>query len=329
MRADLAVRRPPLPGQGGYSPYLRYAFDGKETIHFVATEDHPRNFDNSLYHGFLRDGEIHYSDGKVLGPASKTVEANVATWDLTKVFAGDPDNVAWIDDVKLDRDGHPHLLFSVKKDGRGTHGKGGMDIRYHHGRWDGRAWQTREIAHAGTRLYQGEDDYTGLAVFDRNDLDVVYISTNADPATGQPLKSGADNRRHHELYRGTTADSGTDVAVGADHGELHDGQPAADRTRLARPADDPRLDARHVQVQPGRVDHGGRRDGACECEEACRQLSPRSVADPSIPAASGNLEKSFLGRILILWGTDGASELPCMIGLPAYRRALARTGERP
>jgi hypothetical protein len=66
----------------------------------------------------------------------------VATWDLTKVFAGDPDNVAWIDDVKLDHDGHPHLLFSVKKDGRGTHGKGGMDIRFHHGKWDGRAWRT-------------------------------------------------------------------------------------------------------------------------------------------------------------------------------------------
>jgi hypothetical protein len=196
-----------LRGRGGYSPYLRYAFDGKETIHFAATEDHPRNFDNSLYHGFLRGGQIHYSDGKVLGPASSSVKANQATWDLTKVFAGDADNVAWIDDVKLDRDGHPHLLFSVKKDGWGTRGKGGMDIRFHCGAWDGKAWQTREIAHAGTRLYSGENDYTGLAVFDRNNLDVAYISTDADPASGQPLISSADNRRHHELYRGVSSDS--------------------------------------------------------------------------------------------------------------------------
>ena len=60
---------------------------------------------------------IHYSDGKVLGPASKSVEANVATWDLTKVFAGDPDNVAWIDDVKLDRDGlsPPALLGEERR----------------------------------------------------------------------------------------------------------------------------------------------------------------------------------------------------------------------
>jgi hypothetical protein len=132
----------------------------------------------------------------------------MATWDLTRVFAGDPDNVAWVDDLKLDHDGHPHLLFSVKQDGRGTHGKGGMDIRFHHGRWDGQGWRTHEIAHAGTRLYPGENDYTGLSVFDRNHLEVVYISTDADPATGRPLVSSADNRRHHELYRGSTADGG-------------------------------------------------------------------------------------------------------------------------
>jgi hypothetical protein len=195
-------------GKGGYSPYMRYAFDGKDTIHFVATEDHPRNFDNSLYHGFLREGQIHFSDGKVLGPASTTVDASTATWDLTRVFTGDPDHVAWIDDVKLDAEGRPHALFSVKRDGRGTHGHGGLDIRFHHGFWDGRAWQTHEIAHAGSRLYRGEDDYTGLAVFDRKNLDVVIISTNADPATGRPLVSHADNRRHHELYRGSTVDSG-------------------------------------------------------------------------------------------------------------------------
>jgi hypothetical protein len=197
-----------LLGKGGYSPYLRYAFDGKDTIHFVATEDHPRNYDNSLYHGYLRDGEIHFSDGRVLGPLGKSTEAKNATWDLTKAFAGDPDNVGWIDDVKLDRDGRPRMLFSVKKDGRGTRGKGGLDIRFHYGRWDGKAWQTSQMAYAGARLYAGEDDYTGLAVFDRNDLNVVYISTDADPVTGKPLVSAADQRRHHELFRGTTADAG-------------------------------------------------------------------------------------------------------------------------
>jgi hypothetical protein len=198
-----------LRGKGGYSPYLRYAFDGKDTLHVVATEDHPRNYDTSVYHGFLRDGVIHLSDGKALGPLSASADTTFASWDLTRVFPGDPDNVCWLDDLKLDRHGHPRVVFSVKKDGRGTHGKGGLDIRFHYGRWDGTSWRTHEMAYAGARLYRGEDDYTGLAALDRHNPDVVYLSTDADPVTGQPLVSAADSRRHHELFRGSTPDSGT------------------------------------------------------------------------------------------------------------------------
>jgi hypothetical protein len=197
-----------LQGKGGYSPYVRYAFDGKDTIHLIATEDHPRNYDNSVYHGFLRDDLIHYSGGKVLGPLSKSSDTKVTAWDLTKVLAGDADNVCWIDDLKLGKDGHPYAIFSIKKDGRGTGGKGGMDIRFYYGRWDGASWRTHEMAYAGSRLYAAEADYTGLAALDRNDPGVVYISTDADPVTGEALVRGADDRRHHELFRGVTSDSG-------------------------------------------------------------------------------------------------------------------------
>ena len=77
-----------------------------------------------------------------------------------------------------------------------------------YGRWDGSAWRVHEIAYAGTRLYAGEDDYTGLAALDPNNPDVVYISTDAEPVTGTPLVSTADGERHHELFRGTTRDFG-------------------------------------------------------------------------------------------------------------------------
>jgi hypothetical protein len=197
-----------LVGKGGYSPYVRYAFDGKKTIHFIATEDHPRNYNNSVYHGFIRDGLLHFSDGKVAAPLSKSGDTKVTAWGLTKVFAGDADNVCWIDDVRLDREGKPRVIFSVKKDGRGAGGKGGLDIRFYYGRWDGTAWRTHQLAYAGSRLYAYEADYTGLAVLDRQRPDVVYISTDADPVSGKPLVSAADNRRHHELFRGTTADAG-------------------------------------------------------------------------------------------------------------------------
>jgi hypothetical protein len=65
------------------------------------------------------------------------------------------------------------------------------------------------MAYAGTRLYPGEDDYTGLVSLDPNDPGVAYFSTDADPSTGAPLVSAADGRRHHELFRATSRDGGS------------------------------------------------------------------------------------------------------------------------
>src|SRR5262249_23742892 len=127
----------------------------------------------------------------------------IATWELTKVYQGTPDSVAWMVDIELDREDRPYVLFSTQVDGRGLpRGQGGMDLRYHCARWDGRAWHTEEIAHAGTRLYPTEDDSSGLGALDPNDPDVLYISTDADPVTGAPLVSAADQQRHYELFRG-------------------------------------------------------------------------------------------------------------------------------
>jgi putative BNR repeat neuraminidase len=198
-----------LYGKGGYSAYLKFAYDGKGTLHFVATEDHPRNFDNSLYHGYLRDGVLHHSNGKVVGKLSTSTDATIATWDFTKVFQGDPDHVAWMVDIDLDRDDRPYVLFSTQNDGRGLpRGQGGLDLRYHYARWNGTAWHTEEIAYAGTRLYPTEDDYSGLGALDPNNPDIAYISTDADPVTGAPLISRADNKRHRELFRGERASTG-------------------------------------------------------------------------------------------------------------------------
>ena len=198
-----------LKGRDGYSPYLKYAYDGQGTIHFIVTEDHPRNFDNSIYHGFIRDGYVYFSDGKRRGKLSNSVDVEIAAWDLTKIFQGGADSVGWVIDLELDDQQKPYLVFSVQKDGRGLpRGQGGMDHRFHYGRWDGKRWRAFEIAYAGTRLYAGEDDYTGLAALDPNNPNVIYISTDAHPVTGAPLVSRADGKRHREIFRGKTLDFG-------------------------------------------------------------------------------------------------------------------------
>ena len=116
-------------------------------------------------------------------------------------------------DLRLDAEGRPRMIFSVQRDGAAIRalkkgGDGGHDHRYHYARWDGSRWQVHELAFAGTRLYAGEDDYTGLAALDPQDANVVFISTNADPQTGRPLVSTADSKRHWEIFQGTTADGG-------------------------------------------------------------------------------------------------------------------------
>ena len=213
LRWPRPVGKPLATGIDGGRPYLKYAQAGDDTVHVVATDDHPRAYDNSLYHAFLRSGKLHHSDGRVIAPLSTNQDTTLAPRDLTVVFQGDADHVAWMCDVHVDAAGHPRIVFSVQRDG--ARGRGvrdvqidGQDHRYYHARWDGATWRVNEIASAGTRLYAGEDDYTGLAALDPQNPAVVYISTNADPKTGAPLISTADQKRHWEIYRGTTTDDG-------------------------------------------------------------------------------------------------------------------------
>jgi hypothetical protein len=194
-------------------PYLKYAnsADGAR-IHVVATDQHPRNFDNSIYHGVTDGIALFDSAGETVDPDLSDQDAAEPT-DLTVVFEGDPDNVAWMADVETDRNDQPVIAFSVQRDGRDLpQGSGGLDHRYHIAWQAPEGWRHREIAYAGERLYPREDDYTGLVAIDPEDVNYLVISTNADPLTGAPLISRADGRRHYELFAGRWNDDGEPVA---------------------------------------------------------------------------------------------------------------------
>jgi hypothetical protein len=202
---------PKFTGMDGGRPYVRYISNGRDTIHVFMTEDHPRAYDNSVYHAFIREGRLYQSNGTEIGPLSTTTETPIKPNDFTCVFSGDQDNVAWCADIRLDRDGHPVVAFSVQKDSgsvRENGSQGGEDHRYHYGRWDGSQWHVHEIAYAGSFLFPREQDYTGLISIAPDRPEVVYISTNADPVSGKPLISAADGKRHWEIFRGETADFG-------------------------------------------------------------------------------------------------------------------------
>ncbi len=188
-------------------PYLQYTSDGSGDVHMVATEQHPRDYDNGLYHGVLRGLEVCNSEGEALG---RVGAGPPLPSDLTEVFEGSPEAVAWPVDVELDPRGQPVILFSVQRDGAGQpRGKGGLDHAFRWAQWIDGQWQSEFVAHAGTRLYAGEDDYTGLAALDTADPNVVYLSTDAHPLTGEPLISATDQQRHRELFVARRGASGS------------------------------------------------------------------------------------------------------------------------
>ncbi len=195
-----------VPSAVRHRPYVKYAGNGSDTIHLVYTEGHPRDFDNSLYHVFYRGGRLHRSDGTVIRALAEGLHDPA---EGTRIFRGDPANVAWPGDVELDGQGLPFVAYSVQKDSAGLPpGQGGADLRYRLACWDGNRWEDSEIAFAGTRLYAGEDDYAGGVALVPGEASTVIVSTNADPSTGRPLMSHADGRRHWEIYRGTGGEGG-------------------------------------------------------------------------------------------------------------------------
>lgn len=186
-------------------PYVRYATRGGVT-HLITTEDHPRAYDNSVYHGFIKGHVLHGSLGNVLDEDIRTGEPILLT-RLTRIYEGNRDNVAWTIDLDVDRTGKPFVVFLVQKDGQGRSSKndlGGEDHRFHYARFDGKTWQTHEVAYAGSKLSKQEVNYTGLIALVPKNPDVMFMSTNVDPVTG---KRGEEPRRF-ELYRGDTQDEG-------------------------------------------------------------------------------------------------------------------------
>lgn len=194
-------------------PYVRYASNNKDRVHFITTEEHPRHYNNSIYYGYIENDQLFKSGDKLVGALSQKPGTNLSPKDFTRVYDGDSTtrtNVAWTSDIKLDKQGFPYIAFSVTKDpialGETKNTEvGGSDNRYHYARWDGKKWFEYEIAYAGTRLYAGENEYTGLITLHPTNPDVVYISANVNPETGKPLVKG---KQHYEIFRGVTKNKG-------------------------------------------------------------------------------------------------------------------------
>jgi hypothetical protein len=190
---------------GYVNGYVKYASNGVDRIDFLTTEHHPRDFNNSIYHGYVRGGRLHRSDGTVVHDNLFDGRGQPQT-ELTKVFAagsafgGDTMTHAWTIAVALDHAGRPWGLISARSNDR-PENTNFSDHRFFFVRWDGGQWKTYPLAKAGACLWPAEQDYTGLAALNPSDPNEVYISTTIDPRGRGPLK-------FHEIFKGLTADGG-------------------------------------------------------------------------------------------------------------------------
>lgn len=175
-------------------PYVRYCSNYLDTIYLSFTEAHPRNLETSIYFAAFRGGTFYHVDGTLIKDLEQ--DGPLTPQEATRIYAGGGEaGRAWTSSIRLDPEGRPVIAYSVHL--------GGDDHRYRYARWDGRRWHDHEIAFAGDNLYPEEEDYTGLVTVDPSNVDVVYLSSDVDPETGDSVGTGA-----YEIYRGATTDFG-------------------------------------------------------------------------------------------------------------------------
>jgi hypothetical protein len=190
---------------GYVNGYTKYASNGADRIDFITTEHHPRDFNNSIYHGYVQGGKLHRSDGTVVEDDLFKSPGHPQT-ELTPVFAantlfdGTIMTHAWTISLAIDGAGRPYGLISARADDQ-PEDSNFSDHRFFYVRYDGKQWRVHQLAKAGACLWPAEQDYTGLAALNPSDPNVVYVSTTVDPRNDSPLD-------FHEIFRGRTADGG-------------------------------------------------------------------------------------------------------------------------
>ncbi len=180
---------------GRNRPYAVYSQKDENTVAIVYTDAHPRDYGNSLYYVEFRNGEFFKADGTKIhslknGPLKTTQGEKIYSGSDTKSkpagFESVP-NSAWNCTMVTDENGYPHIGYTLYLSD--------TDHRYRVAKWDGERWIDREIAYGGMCLYHRESSYTGLMALDPTNPDIVYISSDVNPANGQEVAGT------HEIYR--------------------------------------------------------------------------------------------------------------------------------
>ncbi len=228
--------------------------DGAGRIHLVTTDQHPADYANRIYHGVVVDGRLLRSDGTVVDADVFDPHA-AAPQRLTEVHRGTDRDHAWTIDLAVDDRGRPSAVFSVSTEPGGARqqatGVAGTH-RYYYARYDGTDLVRPLPRPRRTASCTATSPSTpAWSPSTRTTRDRVFVSTDVHPATGRPLVSAADGRRHHELFEGEDDRWRRDVAVATHHRRLDRRQHPPDRARLGLAPHRAAVAARHLHHVPG------------------------------------------------------------------------------
>ena len=155
-------------------PYVKYASNGRDRIHFLFTDGHPRDEKtNSVYYACYRAGAFHKADGsRICGVNELPFRPEQAdcVYDARQTGAR-----AWIAGVAYDANDQPIIAY--------TRFPAETDHRYHYARWDGKAWADTELCAAGKWFPQTppgkterEPHYSSGHALDPSDPSIVYVT---------------------------------------------------------------------------------------------------------------------------------------------------------
>ena len=179
----------------GERPYIKYISDGATNIHIAFTDGHPRNETaNSIHYMRYSKGSFYKADGTLIRTVADLAAKPIEPSEADMVYDGKTQGKAWIWDIELDKQGLPVLVHSVMPSD--------SDHRYWYGRWNGKAWEDREITKAGKwfpqtkpGVVESEPQYSGGIILDPIDPAIVYLS--------KPSAKGV-----FEIEKWTTVDGG-------------------------------------------------------------------------------------------------------------------------
>ena len=197
-----------LDGPG--RPYVRYSVDRSGRIHLLATEQHPHDFANGIYHAAIDDATLQRSDGAVVDRNIFDDDA-VRPEQLTTVLPSGGGR-AWTVDLQVDGDGLPYAVFTLLVKGPSPLADPERPCAGHcyylYARFDGAVWRVHLLADAGSALSRNEPYYTGLVAL--HPTTRVGCSSPPTSILRPALRSisARDGRRHHEIFEGVTADGG-------------------------------------------------------------------------------------------------------------------------